>query len=168
MIEDIFEHWKRVMGKDRAKLTPGRKRAIQARIKEGYTKEDIQDAIDGCAAIPYNMGDNPSRKQYNDLTLICRSGEKLEYYMAGQVTITGGPGGSGNGPGKLSKAHAAEQATEDVLSIIESEEAHDPFVGANDSTVQGPMDEPRRINNDRCERGRAEIQQELFVVVREN
>ena len=63
-----------------AKLTAKRKRAISGRIKEGYTINDITQAIEGCASSPFHMGNNDRQTQYNDIELICRSGEKLEYF----------------------------------------------------------------------------------------
>ena len=93
--EEIFNTWIQVMAKSRAKLTPNRKAKIKARLKEGYTRDDIELAIMGCRASGFHMGDNPGRVKYNDIELICRSGEKLESFMdrteqaeAGQFSAT--------------------------------------------------------------------------------
>jgi hypothetical protein len=80
-VKDIFDHWVIVMNKgSRAKLTPSRRTKIKARLKEGYPQSDIIRAIDNCALNPWNMGENPNGNLYNDLTLICRNGDKLEFY----------------------------------------------------------------------------------------
>jgi len=80
-VKEIFDHWAMVMNKgSRAKLTPFRKTKINARLKEGYPQADIIRAIDNCALNPWNMGENPNGNLYNDLTLICRNGDKLEFY----------------------------------------------------------------------------------------
>lgn len=85
---EIFDYWVEKMGKtSTAKLTSDRKAKIRARLKEGYTVADIKQAIDGCSASPFHMGDNPNGKTYNDLELICRNGSKLEGFME----ITSGP-----------------------------------------------------------------------------
>lgn len=83
----IYNHWLETMHKPPAstKLTPKRKKAVTARLKDGYTVDQIKQAIDGCARDPFHMGDNTSSKRYNDLELICRSGEKLESFLEGPV-----------------------------------------------------------------------------------
>jgi hypothetical protein len=69
------------MGHSRAKLTKGRRTKITARLEEGYTAEQIKQAIDGCKASKYHMGENEQQNVYDDLTLICRNGEKLESFI---------------------------------------------------------------------------------------
>ena len=117
-IKEIFSHWTTVMGKNaRAKLTDKRKRCIQARLKEGYSVEDIKHAIDGCARSAYHMGQNDSGTVYDCLTLICRSGEKVEQFMSNIAKITNDPQG-GNPvnqprPTRRNKAYTPPQAPAD-------------------------------------------------------
>ena len=88
--EYIFDHWKAVMSKNEgAKFTPKRKKAVNDRIKDGYSVDDIKLAIDGCAKTPHNMGENDQRKRFDCLELICRSGENIERFKGNlsQVTI---------------------------------------------------------------------------------
>lgn len=92
--KEIFQYWQAVMGKSKARLTPGRKTKIKTRLKN-YSVADIKQAIDGCRASAFHMGANDNRTQYNDLTLICRSDEKLEGFMEKAGSSPGGPG-----PGK--------------------------------------------------------------------
>ena len=81
-VEQVFNHWVRVMGKTgQAKLTTKRKSCIEARLKEGYSTDDIKLAINGCAGSSYHMGQNDNGTIYDDLTLICRSGDKLENFI---------------------------------------------------------------------------------------
>ncbi len=78
----IFNHWVGSMNKSSAtKFTAGRKKAIKARLKEGYSEKYIIIAITSCANSPYHMGKNDSGTVYDDLTLICRNGEKLEGFV---------------------------------------------------------------------------------------
>lgn len=78
----IFEYWKAVMGKDNSvKPTAGRMSKIKARLKDGYTEEQIKSAIDGCKSSSHHMGKNNSGKVYDCLTLICRSAEKLDMFI---------------------------------------------------------------------------------------
>lgn len=80
-VQDIFNYWCLVMNKSgNAKLTPKRESVIKARLKEGYTVDHIKQAIDGCKRNPFNMGKNPNKVVYDDLELICRSGEKVEHF----------------------------------------------------------------------------------------
>jgi len=80
---DLFKYWCDVMGKNlsTSKLTAKRDKAIKARLKEGYTVEQIKQAIDGCRNDPFSMGQNDRQKPFNDIELICRTGEKLESFM---------------------------------------------------------------------------------------
>ncbi len=78
----IFKQWRRRMNKtETTKLTDGRRRVILARLKEGYTEEQMLGAIDGCAASEFHMGGNETKTAYNDLTHILRNGEKLEQFQ---------------------------------------------------------------------------------------
>lgn len=80
--KEVFDHWVMRMGKTKAaKLTTGRSKAIKARMAEGYTVEDLKRAVDGCAKSKHHMGMNDQGTVYDDLTLICRSGEKVEQFM---------------------------------------------------------------------------------------
>lgn len=78
-VNEIFDYWVKVMGKNKsAKLTNDRKTKIKTRLKDGYTVDEIKEAIDGCASSAYHMGQNDDGKVYDDIALICRTGSKLE------------------------------------------------------------------------------------------
>ena len=79
-VEDIFAYWQQVMDKPRAKLTPGRKTKVAARL-ENYSVADIKQAILGCRATPWNMGQNPQGTLYNSLEFICRNDEQVERFI---------------------------------------------------------------------------------------
>lgn len=80
-VQAVFEHWKTVMAKPRAKLDDARRRLIQRAMKGGYTVDDLKKAIDGCRASPFHMGDNTQRTKYNGLDLILRNSEKIDGFM---------------------------------------------------------------------------------------
>jgi len=82
IVEEVFSHWKIVMRHPAAKLTKDRREKILARLKEGYSVEQMRMAIDGCGVSPFHMGDNDRGRIYDDLTLILRTGTKLENFMA--------------------------------------------------------------------------------------
>jgi HNH endonuclease len=75
-----FDSWRRVMGHAAAKLTPKRKRAIEARLKDS-TIEEIEQAIEGCKGSAFHQGDNDQRTVYDDIALICRDREHVEKFM---------------------------------------------------------------------------------------
>lgn len=79
---EIFEHWKSVMGKgNNSVLNAKRIKALTARLKEGYTVEQIKMAITGCSMTPHNMGQNNNGKRYDELELICRDGSQVERFI---------------------------------------------------------------------------------------
>jgi uncharacterized protein YdaU (DUF1376 family) len=78
----IFNHWVSSMNKNqRTQFTANRKKCVAARLKDGYSEQDIITAITSCAKSPYHMGQNDTGTIYDDLTLICRNGEKLEGFI---------------------------------------------------------------------------------------
>jgi hypothetical protein len=82
-IREVFEHWRRVMEKnDRAVLAGKRAKAVQARLREGYTVEQLCRAVDGCKRSPHHQGKNDSGVVYDDLELICRSAVKVDAFLA--------------------------------------------------------------------------------------
>ena len=78
----IFNHWCLSMNKNnRTQFTANRKTCVTARLKDGYSEDDIICAITSSAKSPYHMGQNDTGTIYDDLTLICRNGEKLEGFI---------------------------------------------------------------------------------------
>lgn len=80
-VAEIFECWKETMNHPAAKLLPVRERAVAARLREGYSVEEIKKAILGCRSSDFHMGQNNAGAVYDDLTLICRNGAKLEFFI---------------------------------------------------------------------------------------
>lgn len=83
----LFAYWQVRCLHPQAKLTPERGRAIVARLKDGYTEAEVRKAIDGAAVAAFVSEDNGQR--YDDLTLICRNGSKLESFMERGIKATG-------------------------------------------------------------------------------
>ena len=81
-IQDAFNCWVQVMEKNTStKLNKKREAAVRARLKEGYTIDQIKQAIIGCSKTPHNMGVNDQGKPWNDIELICRNGNNVERFM---------------------------------------------------------------------------------------
>jgi hypothetical protein len=81
-VSDIFEHWAHVMGYRRARLDDKRRRVIRARLKDGYSIDDLKDAIDGCYLSPFHHdGDNDHGQRYDEICLILRDAEHVDKFM---------------------------------------------------------------------------------------
>lgn len=76
-IREVFDYWQTRLNREKSKLTPTRRTKIEARLKAGATVQEIKRAIDGCAGSEFHTGQG-----HVDLTLICRSDEKLEQFQA--------------------------------------------------------------------------------------
>ena len=77
----VFNHWKAIMGHTRARLDVKRAQCIRERLRDGYSVDDLQVAVEGCAATAWNMGENPGRVVYDSITLICRDSDHVERFM---------------------------------------------------------------------------------------
>lgn len=87
-VQRIFEHWQVRMGTPRARLDQKRRQKIRQRLLDGYTVQDLTDAIEGCALSPFNMGQNDRSTVYNDIELICRDAAHVDRFMAINTKLT--------------------------------------------------------------------------------
>jgi hypothetical protein len=76
---ELFAYWQRQCGHPNAKPTRDRLAKVRARLSEGYTAEQVRQAIDGAARAAFV---NDAGKRFDDLELICRNGSKLEDFMS--------------------------------------------------------------------------------------
>lgn len=86
--ERVFDHWRKVMRKPKAKLDKKREKLICARLAEGRSVEELCRAIDGYSRDPFSMGQNDRHKPFNDISLICRDAEHVEQFMTEQPAST--------------------------------------------------------------------------------
>lgn len=56
-------------------------RAIQARLREGFSVDDLRAAIDGNHRSPFHCGENDRGKEYHALELIVRDGSKVTQFV---------------------------------------------------------------------------------------
>lgn len=96
VVDPVFAHWVAVMGMDanRVKLNAKRREKLRARRAEGYTDEQLCQAVDGCKRSPFHMGENDRREVYNDLVTILKDGSAVEKHIARLA----GPGGVNRAP----------------------------------------------------------------------
>lgn len=79
--DEVFEHYRtyhpraRVLGGDERKK-------IIARLKEGFTVDDLKAAIDGQHRSPHHLGKNPDGRQYLSLELAVRDSSKVNQFLA--------------------------------------------------------------------------------------
>lgn len=81
-IRIVFEHWQRVRKHPAAKLDKTRGGKIKARLSEGFSVEQLCQAIDGVAKSEWHCGDNPSGTNYDDVVHILRDAPQVEKFMA--------------------------------------------------------------------------------------
>lgn len=74
----LFDFWRVRCGHEQAKATTERIGKIRARRNEGYTDEQIREAIEGAARGAFV---NAAGKRFDDIELICRNGSKLESFI---------------------------------------------------------------------------------------
>ena len=77
----VFKHWIITFNKQGAILDRNRRQAINGRLKDGYTVEDLMRAITGCAQSPWHMGVNKDRVTNNDIGLICKDAQHVDQFI---------------------------------------------------------------------------------------
>lgn len=71
----IFEAWQESVGASRAVFTAARRKRIRDRLREGYSVEDLVDAVRGWVNDPW-----PERVQHNELGQLLRDGAHVEKF----------------------------------------------------------------------------------------
>jgi len=62
---------------------PGRaaKDKVRARLREGYSVEDLKLAVDGCHGSPFHCGENDEHRKYQSIELIFRNSDKVDQFL---------------------------------------------------------------------------------------
>lgn len=81
--KEVFEYWQRAMMPG-AKLTVDRLRRIKARMKEGFTAEQLKKAIDAATRDDFLMGWSPQSRKggYRDVKTVLRDAAQVERLIA--------------------------------------------------------------------------------------
>ncbi|KVT60627.1 hypothetical protein WK55_09790 [Burkholderia ubonensis] len=79
-VREVFAYWQQVMSSPRSKLDDKRTALIRRAFSDGYTLDELRDAIRGCSRSPWHMGQNDRGQTYNGLDLILRSAEKIDMF----------------------------------------------------------------------------------------
>ncbi len=136
---ELFQYWASVMKKTSStKFSPKRKRAVEARLKDGYQMEEIKQAIFNCSNTPHNMGFNDRNQKFDDLELICRNAENLERFRdnSGAPNETNQPRANASNASGLSSAQSAIAAARQQRDAAQSGSP----MGFNERTVHGQVD----------------------------
>lgn len=81
----VFEFWKETMGKNaRTTLSKDRASKIKARLKEGYSVDEIKLAITNCSTDPWHI-----EKKVNDIEYICRNQQHLDRFIESSQQVAG-------------------------------------------------------------------------------
>ena len=80
MVNQVICAWKNYHPRSR----PGakEKRLIEARLRDGYSSEDLCDAIDGIHNSPFHQGVNDASKKYLKLALVVRDSGQVDSFIA--------------------------------------------------------------------------------------
>jgi len=90
----LFDHWLTATSRNanQNRLTTGRRAHVNGRLRDGYTVEQLQQAIDGIAGSAWHKGANPNGKRYDTFDFIMRSGENVEKGMEAATPVPAAAG----------------------------------------------------------------------------
>ena len=81
-VSAVFDHWRATMNHPRASLDEKRRKLITSRLKNGYTADDLCNAITGYSMSAWHMGDNERGQHFDGLDLILRDGAHVDAGLA--------------------------------------------------------------------------------------
>jgi hypothetical protein len=108
--ERVMEAWVAATGRapGKVKLNAKRRAAVAARLREGYTEEDLIAAARGIALSAWHTGDNPDGKKFDDLLVAIRDGERVERFR--DIFEAGGERGRMSSTDQVMALYAQGQA----------------------------------------------------------
>lgn len=111
-VSRVIEHYRSLH--PRARPGDAERKKIRARLKEGYSPEDLCRAIDGQHATPHNQGHNDRGQTYLSLELAMRDSSHVARYI--EAT---------NGPRRIPSAKERQRLEEvqGALEILRSQDA---------------------------------------------
>lgn len=78
-ISEVVEYYRQFHPRSRAGKATAQK--ILERFNEGYTVQDLCDAIQGCHLSPFHQGQNDRQRKYLSLELIVRNAENVAQFL---------------------------------------------------------------------------------------
>ena len=85
-VDVVFKHYCWKMNRSHGyKLTGTRAQKIRARLRDGFTVDQLKTAVDNMALSAFHMGKNEAKRRYNDLVdNLCKTYEQTEAWVAGR------------------------------------------------------------------------------------
>lgn len=79
----VYQAWIAATGRNprRTQLTKTRENAVRKRLNEGFTEQDLIEAVKGIGLSRWNNGHNDGGKFWNDMELALRDDEHVERYQ---------------------------------------------------------------------------------------
>lgn len=77
----LFDYWKRTCNHPNAKADPTRLAKAMARLRDGFSEQELRWAIDGMAGSEFHSGSNDGGKRYDDLELCFRNIRNVERFI---------------------------------------------------------------------------------------
>ena len=77
----VFDCWRKTMQHPKAVLDDKRRKLIEARMKDGYSADDLCRAIIGCSRSAFHMGMNDRGTRYDGIDLIFRDAQKVDQFL---------------------------------------------------------------------------------------
>ena len=84
-VKEVFNHWKSETWSGKGKepiLTTARRNRIKARLKEGFSSDDLKQAISGLSADPFYRGDNDRGTAFLGIETLLRDAGQVEKGIA--------------------------------------------------------------------------------------
>jgi hypothetical protein len=79
--QELFDYWKETFNKRSTTVfDEARRKKVDVALRN-YSMEICKKAIKGCSLSAWHSGQNPNNKKYNDLSLIFRNADKVEYFV---------------------------------------------------------------------------------------
>lgn len=78
---EVFEFWRELHSNGRSRIDEKRRRAISARLRDGYTVDDLKLACLGCRLSPFHNGENDRQTAYRSIELICRDADHVDRFI---------------------------------------------------------------------------------------
>lgn len=88
----VFNFWRDHLNHPKAVFDEKRRKAVVARLRAGYSADDLILAVRGLKLTPHNMGDNERGTVFDDIELICRDTSHVERFIAQSQKETNGDG----------------------------------------------------------------------------
>lgn len=75
---EVFKFWQKETGRSKTRLVPERRDKIRARLRQGFTIQDLKDAVTGATLSEHHS----KNQEWLDITTIFKNGSVVENHIA--------------------------------------------------------------------------------------